>query len=69
LGGTKLDGPQTTLNITIAAAAMICVHRIASSHVYSFCVRKRSAFAITDSELKDIASAAIIGLSNSPNAG
>ena len=40
-----------------------------TSWPYSFAERSRRAFAITDTELKDIASAAIIGLNKSPNAG
>jgi len=36
---------------------------------YRRTARKRSAFAITDTELRDIASAAIMGESRMPNAG
>jgi len=36
---------------------------------YNRALRSRRAFVITDTELKDIASAAIIGLSKSPNPG
>jgi hypothetical protein len=36
---------------------------------YSFTLRNRSALEITDTELKVIAAAAIIGLNNNPKAG
>jgi len=36
---------------------------------YSFTVRKRNAFAITETELKLIAAPAIIGLRRMPNSG
>ena len=41
----------------------------AGSTSHSFAVRSRSAFAITETELNDMASAATIGLRSSPNTG
>ena len=46
------------------------LHRHDSRPIWlSFSVRKRSEFMITDTELSDIASAAMIGLRRRPKAG
>ena len=46
-----------------------CAREVLGSTGHTSARRSRSAFAITDTELKLIAAAAIIGLSRRPNAG
>jgi len=47
----------------------IAVQTLLRAASYNLTFRKRSAFVITDTELKLIAAAARIGLSSSPNTG
>jgi hypothetical protein len=51
------------------AADRIGKYSAARADRYSLSPRKRRAFAITETELRDIASAATIGLSRMPKAG
>jgi hypothetical protein len=64
--------PLQTVTVCRSGRSQTCLHNpphLRQAPRYSVKVRKRSAFTMTDTELSDIARAAMMGLSRRPKAG
>ncbi len=69
LYGRVCLAPARCRDMMTGITKVLWTWREPGKHRYTFTVRSLSAFAITDTELKLIASAAIIGESSSPKTG